>query len=71
MNWWERKAQKTEEEIELDAALQAYEDHFGEQYVFEICGKFATTSETIAEIRKLIETDQKQTLMEYEKGMLY
>lgn len=71
MNWLERKPQKTHEEQELDSALQAYEKHFGESYVFQIGCKFATTEETIAEIRHLIETNQKQRLQKYKKGLLY
>ena len=71
MNWWEREPDKTAEEQELDAAMKAYEDRFGERYAFQIGYGEATIKDAIDEINRLIQTGEKQKLKDYKEGLLY
>lgn len=63
-------AKKTAEERALEKVLAEYEEHFGEKYVFQI-GFSASTEDTIREVRRLIETDQKQALHQYDSEFVY
>lgn len=71
MNWWEREPNKTEEEQELDAAMKAYENRFGERYAFQVGFGEGSIKDTIEEINRLIQTGEKQRLNDYKEGLLY
>lgn len=63
-------AKRTGKEAELDRILKEYEDHFGEPYVFQI-GFSLSVDEVTVEIRRLIESDTKQSLRGYDPEMVY
>lgn len=71
MNWWDREPNKTTEEQELDEVMDAYEEQYGEAYRIQFGLADSSIRETIDEIKRLIQTGEKQELKEYKEGMLY
>ena len=66
-----RNPHKTKEELELDAAMDAYYAHFGEHYGFQVGGDSLPYGETAAEIYRLIAENRKQPLIHYKEGIIY
>ena len=71
MTFEPRNPNKSAAELELDAAMAAYEERFGIPYVFQMGFHDLTTGETVNEIRRLIATGKKQTIHRYAKGKDY
>lgn len=68
---WPEPIPKSAEELEMDAARDAYEKHFGEPYVFQIGGPAPQTLDELKEeIHRLIETNTKQKLVSFPEGMI-
>ena len=70
MKFDKKPAKRTAEEQALERALADYEAHFGEPYVFRI-GFGSSPSETIKDVRGLIEKDQRQTVGQYDPDFVY
>lgn len=66
-----RKPNKSKAELDMDAAMDAYAEHFGEEYVIDFAADSMTMEETTAHIRKLIADDEKQKTPEYIKNVQY
>lgn len=70
MNFDDRVVIKSEKEKELDMAMERYEEHFGNPYVFSI-GFPVSFEETIAEIETCIKENKPQKLPEYNHDFKY
>lgn len=67
----ERKPQKSEDEKRLESALSAYENRFGEQYVFTIGEHLMSIDETITDIEKKVKSGIKQKIKSQGDNLLY
>ena len=67
----ERKSQKSEDEKRLESALSAYENRFGEPYVFTIGEHLMSIDETITDIEKKVKSGTKQKIKSQDDNLLY
>ena len=67
----ERKSQKSEDEKRLESALSAYENRFGEPYVFTIGEHLMSIDETITDIEKKVKSGPKQKIKSQDDNLLY
>lgn len=62
---------KSAEETEFDELNERYTESFGQPYVFFTITDDNTWAETLAEIRRCLETGKRQPEPRYKRGQIY
>jgi 2-oxo-4-hydroxy-4-carboxy--5-ureidoimidazoline (OHCU) decarboxylase len=63
--------EKSEEERAFDALNAEYTAKFGKPYVFDFASDAMTMEETLADIRRRIDSNTPQEIPAYKPGVLY
>ena len=66
-----RKPQKSEQELEFEALNKQYEEKFGKPFCFSIGVYSPTWEETLKDIKKCLETGEEQVIPKYDNDFIY